>query len=194
MATPPENCHDAKFIVTGGTGGCRFDNLRCRQWRLNCHHYKSRLWLMMNFPVLNSIFDKLNNWFMNHTSNDSKALCYDEIYGNSVFDAIKLQIHFWWERLLQCNRRFKHVYPLIFLFVSANALHLWGVLPLSWHPYTCKYIFVEHFLLCSSYYKLYCKWHISTSHIIIFDAACCISPSLKVRKCHHKRLECQHAS
>ena len=27
----PESCHDAKFVVTGGTGGCRYDNLRCHQ-------------------------------------------------------------------------------------------------------------------------------------------------------------------
>ena len=25
--------HDINFVITGDTGGCRYDNLRCRQWR-----------------------------------------------------------------------------------------------------------------------------------------------------------------
>ena len=25
--------HDANFVVIGGTGGCRYDNLQYRQWR-----------------------------------------------------------------------------------------------------------------------------------------------------------------
>ena len=25
------NCHDANFVITGGTVGCRYDNLRCHQ-------------------------------------------------------------------------------------------------------------------------------------------------------------------
>ena len=31
-------CHDANFVVTGGTVGCRYDNLRCRQWRQIWHY------------------------------------------------------------------------------------------------------------------------------------------------------------
>ena len=26
------------FVATGGTGGCRYDNLRCHQWRQTWHH------------------------------------------------------------------------------------------------------------------------------------------------------------
>ena len=26
-------CHDANFVVTGSTRGCRYDDFRCRQWR-----------------------------------------------------------------------------------------------------------------------------------------------------------------
>ena len=36
-----ENCHDAIFVVTGGTGGCH-DNHRCHQWRQSCHHDDTR--------------------------------------------------------------------------------------------------------------------------------------------------------
>ena len=25
------HCHNANFVVTGGVGGCRYDNLRCHQ-------------------------------------------------------------------------------------------------------------------------------------------------------------------
>ena len=32
------NCRDGNFVVTGGTGGCRDDNLRCHQWRQSWHH------------------------------------------------------------------------------------------------------------------------------------------------------------
>ena len=28
-----EICYDVDFIVTGGTAGCRYDNLRYHQWR-----------------------------------------------------------------------------------------------------------------------------------------------------------------
>ena len=39
--TPPVNlraldtqsCRNINFVVTVGTGGCRYDNLWCRQWR-----------------------------------------------------------------------------------------------------------------------------------------------------------------
>ena len=33
-----EGRHDVNFVVTGGNGGYLNDNLRCRQWRQNCHH------------------------------------------------------------------------------------------------------------------------------------------------------------
>ena len=35
-----KNCHDANF-VTGGTTGCHYDNLWCRQWRRSWHHSNS---------------------------------------------------------------------------------------------------------------------------------------------------------
>ena len=32
-----ENCHNANFVATGGTAGCRYsDNLRCAKWRRSC--------------------------------------------------------------------------------------------------------------------------------------------------------------
>ena len=30
-----ESCHGVNFVVTDGTGGCRYDNLRYHQWWLN---------------------------------------------------------------------------------------------------------------------------------------------------------------
>ena len=35
-----ESRYDDNFVVTGGTTGCRFDSLQCRQsqWRQSCHH------------------------------------------------------------------------------------------------------------------------------------------------------------
>ena len=30
--SPPESCHNANFVITGGTGGCHYDNLWCHQW------------------------------------------------------------------------------------------------------------------------------------------------------------------
>ena len=38
-----ESFHDANFAVTGGTEGCRCDNLRCHQWRQSWHHRDSRV-------------------------------------------------------------------------------------------------------------------------------------------------------
>ena len=37
-----ESCHNANFVVTGGTVSCHKDNLRCRQWRQSWHHDDSR--------------------------------------------------------------------------------------------------------------------------------------------------------
>ena len=34
--------HDANFVVTGDTGGCRYDNRRCRQGRQSWHHDDSQ--------------------------------------------------------------------------------------------------------------------------------------------------------
>ena len=34
--------HDADFVVTGGTGGCRNDNLQCHQWWQSWHHNNSQ--------------------------------------------------------------------------------------------------------------------------------------------------------
>ena len=31
--TKNASCHDANFVVTGGTGGCRYDNLQWSPWR-----------------------------------------------------------------------------------------------------------------------------------------------------------------
>ena len=36
--TETHSRHDLNFVVTGGTGGRRDDNLRCRQIRQSCHH------------------------------------------------------------------------------------------------------------------------------------------------------------
>ena len=33
-----KSCHDANFVVTSGTVGCRYDNLRCHKWRQSWHH------------------------------------------------------------------------------------------------------------------------------------------------------------
>ena len=37
------HCHDAKSVVSGGIGGCRYDNLRCRRWRQIRHHANSKV-------------------------------------------------------------------------------------------------------------------------------------------------------
>ena len=33
-----QSCHDANFVVTGGTGGCCYDNLWCHPWRHSWHN------------------------------------------------------------------------------------------------------------------------------------------------------------
>ena len=41
-AKKTERWHDVNFVVAGGTGGCRYDNLRCRHWRQSWPHGDSR--------------------------------------------------------------------------------------------------------------------------------------------------------
>ena len=36
------SCHNANFVITGGTGGCHKDNLQCHQWWQSWHHNNSR--------------------------------------------------------------------------------------------------------------------------------------------------------
>ena len=33
-----KTCHDANFVIIGGTGICHKDNLWCHQWRQSWHH------------------------------------------------------------------------------------------------------------------------------------------------------------
>ena len=50
-----QSCHDANFVVTGGTGGCRYDNIRCHQWRQSwcqlCRHWWYRRLSLRQHPV-----------------------------------------------------------------------------------------------------------------------------------------------
>ena len=50
-------CHDANFVVTGGTVGCHNDNLRCRQWRQSWHHDNSRFPLVISLKTKHRQFD-----------------------------------------------------------------------------------------------------------------------------------------
>ena len=44
IARITESCHyAAKFVATGGTAGCRYDNLLCHRWRQNLHHGNFRV-------------------------------------------------------------------------------------------------------------------------------------------------------
>ena len=39
VLTPkPEDCHNANFVVTGGTVGCCVGKLHCNQWHINWHY------------------------------------------------------------------------------------------------------------------------------------------------------------
>ena len=49
-ALKTESCHDANFVFTSGTGGCRYDNRQCHKWRENCHHDN------VQFPLLGQDF------------------------------------------------------------------------------------------------------------------------------------------
>ena len=39
-----KSCYGVNFVITSVTGGCRYDNPRCRQWRQSWHHEKSNLY------------------------------------------------------------------------------------------------------------------------------------------------------
>ena len=45
-----ESCNNANFVVTGDTGGCRYDNLRCHYWRQIWHYDNS--WFPMKESVV----------------------------------------------------------------------------------------------------------------------------------------------
>ena len=36
-----KSCHVVNFVITGGTGGCQYDNLQCHQWSQSCHYDNS---------------------------------------------------------------------------------------------------------------------------------------------------------
>ena len=40
-----ECCYNANFVVTDGTWGCRYGNIRRQQWRPRWHHGNSWLWV-----------------------------------------------------------------------------------------------------------------------------------------------------
>ena len=40
-------CHNEKFVITGGTGGCLKDNLQCHRWRQIGHYDNSRFWVYL---------------------------------------------------------------------------------------------------------------------------------------------------
>ena len=42
--------HDTNFVVTGCTGSCNYDKLRCRQWRQSWHHDKSQFSICSSTP------------------------------------------------------------------------------------------------------------------------------------------------
>ena len=46
-----ESCPDANFIIIGDTTGCRYDNLRCHQWRKSWHYDDSQF-SIDNLPSL----------------------------------------------------------------------------------------------------------------------------------------------
>ena len=43
-----ESCNDANFVITGGTGGCHYDNLQCHQWWQSWHHNNSQFSMSMH--------------------------------------------------------------------------------------------------------------------------------------------------
>ena len=51
------SCHDANFVVTGGTAGCLYDNLQCRQWQQSWHHDNSPFSLQSNKHVYSQCTD-----------------------------------------------------------------------------------------------------------------------------------------
>ena len=38
VSVKTKSCHDANFVIIGGTTGCRYDNLWCHQWWQSWHH------------------------------------------------------------------------------------------------------------------------------------------------------------
>ena len=51
-----KSCHDANFVITGGTAGC-YDNLQCHQWWQSWHHedsWFSVIMFQMETPIINS--------------------------------------------------------------------------------------------------------------------------------------------
>ena len=56
-----ENCHDANFVITGGTGGCHYDNLQCHQWWQSWHHDCS--WFSVSCCFILSL-EALESWPM----------------------------------------------------------------------------------------------------------------------------------
>ena len=63
-----ESCRDANCVVTGGAGGCLYDNWRCTQWRHIWHHDDSRcpeLWRFTRHMLL-WFFLKNNSDYMYH--------------------------------------------------------------------------------------------------------------------------------
>ena len=43
LSAKANSCHDANFVITGGTKGCHHDNLWCHQWWQSWHHDHSAL-------------------------------------------------------------------------------------------------------------------------------------------------------
>ena len=55
MALAIEGCHNVNFVVTGGTGGCRYDNLRCHQWRQIRFSSNVVIWLTLLSLVVSDV-------------------------------------------------------------------------------------------------------------------------------------------
>ena len=53
LSLKTKSCHNANIVITAGTGGCHYDNLRCHQW-WQCWHYDN--------SVLHPLFGSSNKF------------------------------------------------------------------------------------------------------------------------------------
>ena len=52
MATKPKSCCNANFVLTGGTGGCNNDSLRCHHWRQSWYDNWGLQWVVLQDAVV----------------------------------------------------------------------------------------------------------------------------------------------
>ena len=74
-ALKTESHHDANFVVTGGTVGCLYDNLRCHQWRQSWHYDNSRFSVcdMLDVAFLPAVFHRIS-WCPSSRSNIDETI------------------------------------------------------------------------------------------------------------------------